>query len=1430
MSMARHHAEWLSLVEVSGPFLSVPVLSEVFPAGLEKPTDEAEQVGQLRRAYEEWQADLADPAIHRAWARFILTDLLELPPDLLAEGQALRPDLKVKLADQAEPLRPDLALLNPPGRADAGKARLLVQVYPPGQHLERPVGRQLSPATGMMELLRATDTRLGLVTNGEQWMLVTTLPDESGHGFLPTGLASWYAELWLEERLTLQAFRSLLGVQRFFNAPDNQTLEEMLKRSAQNQAAVTIQLGEQVRRAVEVLIQRMDRVDRERGHTLLAGVSEQDLYNAALTVMMRLVFLFCAEERGLLLLDEPLYHDQYAVSTLRDQLRQTTQEAPEEALEYRTDAWCRLLATFRAVHGGAELDQMRLPAYGGHLFDPDRYPFLEGRAPGTRWRETPANPLPVDNRTVLHLLEALQLLRERLPGGGLSEARRLSYKALDIEQIGHVYEGLLDHTAKRAAGPVLGLQGAEVSLEELEAARARGEAALLALLEEQTGSKAPALKRRLERAPSLEAAMHLRTACENDDALYQRVLPYIELLRQDTFGRPLVIPAGSFYVTAGEDRRSSGTHYTPRSLTEPLTRYTLEPLVYDGPADGKPQEEWTLRPAWAILKLKVCDVAMGSGAFLVQAARYLSERLLEAWAEEEERLRERGIQKPVLTYEGMPARGGQREDVLPDEPEERRAIALRLICDRCLYGVDKNQMAVEMAKLSLWLVTLAKGRPFTFLDHALRWGDSLLGADEQQLQTWSLTREGEEEQQIRLLSVPVRQALETALRLRRQIAGHLVRDARDAEAKEQMLADAEEAMGLVRLGCDLLTASALAPAPRERARLRDGWRDAYLTALAWVEEDRLHPYTAEERAKQYEERRKLRAEADALLAGRHPFHWWLEFPEVFHADALPADTAAFDAALASAPPGAGPGVAALAPFAPGFHAFLSNPPFMGGQKITGALGDEYREYLVQVLASGQRGSADLCAYFFLRAGDLLRQDGNLGMLATNTIAQGDTREVGLDQLAAQGFSIYRAVPSRPWPGTASLEVAHLWIRRGAWQGQCVLDERPVDEINTFLSGVIHAAAVGNAVFSGTATATVIRGTPYRLAANAGKSFQGSNVLGLGFTMTPEEAQALIAKDPRNKDVLFPYLNGEDLNSRADQSPSRWVINFFDWPLEKAEIYPDCMAIVREKVKPERDRLADGDATARDRAKRWWQFARPTMNLYATIAGMRRVLVAVQTSKFLSISFEPTGMIYSHMTVVFALDDFASFAVLNASWHTDWILKYCSTLETRLRYLPTDGFETFPLPESTAGLEEIGEWYYNERQGIMQRRQEGLTKTYNRFHDPHERAEDIAALRDLHAEMDRAVALAYGWDDLDLGHGFHQTKQGTRFTISEAARQEALGRLLALNHQRYAAEEALGLHKNGGKGKKGTRRPASGGTGGAKAEAAVRAPGLFDEET
>ena len=237
------------------------------------------------------------------------------------------------------------------------------------------------------------------------------------------------------------------------------------------------------------------------------------------------------------------------------------------------------------------------------------------------------------------------------------------------------------------------------------------------------------------------------------------------------------------------------------------------------------------------------------------------------------------------------------------------------------------------------------------------------------------------------------------------------------------------------------------------------------------------------------------------------------------------------------------------------------------------------------------------AFFFLRAFSLLTREGNLGLIATNTIAQGDTREVGLDQLTNNGCVIPRAIPSRKWPGTANLEVAHVWLRKGKWTSSYVLDEKPVQGINGFLT------EPGEVV-----------GPPRRLAANVGKSFQGSIVLGMGFVMEPDEARRLIDSDMRNKDVLFPYLNGEDLNSRPDQSPSRWIINFFDWPLDRdtapegyegpvATDYPDCLEIVEKKVKPERM-----NNNRKERREKWWQYAEKCPALYRTIAGMERVLV------------------------------------------------------------------------------------------------------------------------------------------------------------------------------------------------------------------------------
>ena len=267
MNTSRHHADWLSLVEVSGPFISLPVLLRVFPQGLE--ARDPAQAKALRAAYDEWQANPAAPGLRRAWILQVLTNLLGYPADLLAEGQTLPAGLEANIAQMGETLRPDFALTGPKNSETEGQAHLLIAAYPSSQKLDRPLADRhwkANPATRMTELLHATGVSIGLVTNGEHWMLVYAPRGET------SGYASWYGALWLDEPITLRAFHSLLGVRRFFGVDAANTLLGLLKESASDQQEVTDQLGYQVREAVQVLVQAFDMLDQDANRTLLKGL------------------------------------------------------------------------------------------------------------------------------------------------------------------------------------------------------------------------------------------------------------------------------------------------------------------------------------------------------------------------------------------------------------------------------------------------------------------------------------------------------------------------------------------------------------------------------------------------------------------------------------------------------------------------------------------------------------------------------------------------------------------------------------------------------------------------------------------------------------------------------------------------------------------------------------------------------------------------------------------------------------------------------------------------------------------------------------------------------------------------------------------------------------------------------------------------------
>jgi hypothetical protein len=1313
--------DWQALVETEGVALTGPVLERAFPQGIAQASTDA------RAVVREKLSELREEELHRwEWTRFLLQDVLGWG-ERLVDGTD---GLIFPVPEKRTELAPDMVLVDATADGD-GRRRLLVVEVPHGTPFDRPLRSDgnwaATPAERAERLCRDAHVELGILTDGELLRVIWAGPDGQ------VGQATWPTEFLGDERDLLSAFVELLGAQRFFAVAPENRLDALYRESVTAQQEVTKTLGRQVRQAVELLINAISRADRAADGKLLAGVDPREVYEAAVTVLMRIVFLLYAEERRLLPLDDPVYNANYAILPLRERLEERARLS-DEALGFAHGAWTRTLATTRAVYGGIQHERLRLPPYGGSLFDPDRYPFLEGREPETTWHEAESSPIPVDDRTMLAVLGALQQLKVK------SELRSLSFRQLAVEQIGHVYEGLLDHGCVRAGEVVVGLEGKEgvepeLPLARLEAALAEGRDALVDVVAEESKLTRNRVQKLALFAPTPEDVGALSAACGHDDELTARVRPFLSLLRRDLNGLPMVFPPGAMYVTQTGQRRDSGTAYTTPELADEVVLYALEPQVYDpGPAQTADRGEWRLKGTAEILDLKVCDPAVGSGAILVAAVRYLAERLVEAWRVELE------DGQPVRLLDGVPE-------------DDWELIARRAAVDHCIYGVDRNPMAVEMAKLSLWLTTMAHDRPFTFLDHQLRSGDSLLGiTDIDQLRLFHPDPSSAEARQHRMFDPKevVEPRVEEALSIARQIEEIDVRTLRDADRKRDLQRRLEEEIAPLWAVADALSGAMLASADSP------GELDGRLRALG----DRVR-----RALDAHGEPSVLREAAEPLLdtdlpqgeRSRRPLHWPLAYPEVFLR------------------------------VGGGFDAVVGNPPFLGGQRITGAAGAAFREYLVEWTASGTKGSADLVAYFFLRAARLVRRSGVVGFLATNTIAQGDTREVGLDQVS-RGAVIARAVRSRPWPGGESLAVSQVWFVCGTWNGAIVLDDKPVRGINSALARLSR-----------------VEGIPAILVENRRQSFQGSNILGLGFTLSPDQASSLIEQDARNRDVLDPYLNGEDLNSSPTQEPSRWVINFRDWPLERASNFPEILAIVEEHVKPERDK----NQYSKHARSHWWQYERVRAELYAAIQGRDQIIAFPQTAKHMLPMFVPSTLVYSHTLVILALSGYGDLGYLTSSFHWWWVVAHGATLETRTRYTPTDCFETFPRPQHLQLVAGAACALDQHRHQLMVAANEGLTKTYNRVHDSHDATPGIVRLRELHVALDFAVRDAYCWDDLDLDHGFQATEQGVRFTLGPAARVEVLDRLLEENHRRHEAEVKAGLVSADGKKRAKKARTSSG---------------------
>ena len=784
-----------------------------------------------------------------------------------------------------------------------------------------------------------------------------------------------------------------------------------------------------------------------------------------------------------------------------------------------------------------------------------------------------------------------------------------------------------------------------------------------------------------------------------------------------------------FRFRRGDERAATGTHYTPDDLVQPLIQHSLDHLI----AERREADD----PEAALLDLRVADIACGSGHILLAAARRIATELAV-----------------VRTGEEQPS------------PPSYRA-ALRDTIRHCIYGVDMNPLAVELCKVALWLEAHIPGQPLNFLDHHVKCGNAIVGFARREelgrgVPTEAFKTLPRDDKQVAAAyrkknKEDLKHQMQVPLDFTPELRGHLDAVLEEWQSlstlpektpaqidtkKEHFATFAQgEHAGLLRTIADIPVAQFyIQKVPGNEAKLvTDGEFRGY-----W--RGQLTPQGRGADA------------ARSLGEQRRFFHWFLEFPEIMERG--------------------------------GFDCILGNPPYLGGQALSGTYGHAFCECMKWQFAP--TGLSELVVYFLRRIHGLLQDGGFTAIITTNSIVDGDVRKDGLEQIVAADGQINMAVRNMKWPGKANLVVSLLAVHKGKWRGPRTLDNQPVALINTFFEEEENL------------------GEPSSLVENRDRVFQGAIFLGDGFLLTHDDAKRMCASDPRNVEVIMPIINGKELNNEPEQAPGRSIINFRDWPLERAQEYTEPFSIIEKKVKPYR-------ATQNRKRNRevWWVYAEHRPGLTRAMHNLPHCFVAAATTKYLSFSAMPTDYVFSHALYILTTDRWDLFTVVQSTLHEVWARKYSGSLETRLRYSPSDCFDTFAFPAglwqtADIGLVKLGERYHAHRKALMQSLWLGLTKVYNLFHSrnlSHEMvtrvskrdAETAAAgyealleLRRLHVALDIAVRDAYGWQDLDLQHNFHEVEtlpenDRVRYAISPAARREVLKRLLAENYARAKSE-------------------------------------------
>lgn len=687
--------DWLSLITQHGLFVSEPVIQSEFPEGVE-----SIPYFQYRKMRKQWEKiivseDEDQKSRYNQWIDHILEEQLKLRRENWRKGSAVPDETKHYMFEYDQEISPSRVFVDA-----GGKPLLLVLIVPPGKKLEKPEaisGRwKVSPYLKMTTLCMETKVPLGLLTNGDEFRLVHVKPTTGSSYF------EWRAQDWYDEKALIDSFYTFLNRDRFFGK-EKKRLLNLIEESQKRQLDVTDQLGEQMRNALSIFVRAIGDLNKDNLNQVFKDVTGQRLYEMSLTVMMRIVFILYSEENGLLPHGHYLYENNYGISHLIHQLKT---KANDDDYMRRRDAWPRLLACFRLIYEGCEHPDVNTIAYGGELFDPEKYTELEDHR------------LNLDNRTIWNILQNLGYAVTKI--GKEKVKQKVSYRTIDVEQIGSVYESLIGYSVEMAKETMVTFSGGGGAIRPLSEFEDLPDDELIDYLNKMTGKTVKSIEKILDDFKGKEVGVYEDKGHdeeESDDI--RRFSPLIE-------DGGVIERNQLFIVRAGSIRKGSGTYYTPKEITRFLVRESLEPLVYEENEEGK-----FIKNPREILDIKVCDPAMGSGAFLVQAINFLGEKLVESWS----KIYSQNPDEIITIPFGDLSIGDEKEEILPENEDDSLQKAKLFIAQNCIYGVDLNPMAVELAKVSIWLTTMSKERPLTFLDHHLKCGNSLLGTNFSQVRS-----------------------------------------------------------------------------------------------------------------------------------------------------------------------------------------------------------------------------------------------------------------------------------------------------------------------------------------------------------------------------------------------------------------------------------------------------------------------------------------------------------------------------------------------------------------------------------------------------------------------------------------------------------------------------------------------------------------------